>query len=256
MKQYVDQMGRIVNLPLMPQRIISLVPSQTEWLLDLGLSSQVIGITRYCLYPENLVRNKTIVGGTKHLNFEVIRQLQPDLIIGNKEENDKIQINELEQQFPVWMSDITRIEDAYQMMEAIAEITGKKAHAAVLMQEVTEALKKVKNCLKGKRVAYIIWRKPYMAVGKQTYINSLLEWMGAENVFLHQPRYPTFNLLDLKALQPDYIMLSSEPYAFSEKHFDEFREAAGAYSEVCLVDGERMSWYGSRMRYLINPLPL
>src|ERR1700741_3198050 len=108
---FIDQTGRKISIPQIPQRIISLVPSQTELLFDLGLDKEVVGITKFCVHPPEWFQTKTRVGGTKQLKIDLIKQLQPDLIIANKEENVKEQIEELEKHFPVWISDVNNLED-------------------------------------------------------------------------------------------------------------------------------------------------
>ena len=118
---FTDQLGRKLILEKIPQRIISLVPSQTELLFDLGLEEEVVGITKFCIHPDSWFHSKTRIGGTKQFDFEKIKSLQPDLIIGNKEENDKEQIEELMKNFTVWMSDIKTLADACKMICEIGE---------------------------------------------------------------------------------------------------------------------------------------
>ena len=116
MRSVTDQTGRSITIPDSPKRIISIVPSQTELLFDLGLSDEVIGITKFCVHPEEWFRKKTRVGGTKQLNMETIRSLQPDLIVANKEENEQVQVEDIAKEFPVWISDIKTLSDAKRMI--------------------------------------------------------------------------------------------------------------------------------------------
>ena len=125
----VDMTGRRIHLPPIPQRIISLVPSQTELLYDLGLQDRVVGITKFCVHPNIWFRTKTRVGGTKQLHPKIINDLHPDLIIANKEENDKEQIEALSQKYPVWISDIKSLQDALCMIESIGQITATASAA-------------------------------------------------------------------------------------------------------------------------------
>src|SRR5689334_18071707 len=125
MPSFTDQIGRTISLNKTPRRIISLVPSQTELLYDLGLSDEVVGITKFCVHPEEWFRNKPRVGGTKQLNMDIIHHLQPDLVIANKEENVREQVEELASHYPVWVSDINNPDDAYWMMKELGSITGK-----------------------------------------------------------------------------------------------------------------------------------
>ena len=113
MPNFIDQTGQIVFIKDGPQRIISLVPSQTELLADLGLDQEVIGITKFCVHPNHWLKTKTRVGGTKQLDIELIRSLKPDLIIGNKEENVREQVEELRTEFPTWISDVNSPETAF-----------------------------------------------------------------------------------------------------------------------------------------------
>ena len=241
-----DQMGRKVNVPDMPQRIISLVPSQTELLFSLGIEERVVGITKFCIHPEQWRQEKTIVGGTKQVNFDVIESLNPDLIIGNKEENEQEFIEQLSAKYPVWMSDIHNLEDALDMIEMIGELVNKSLESEALVVDVMEQFEALSHLeLQSRRGIYLIWRNPYMAAGQQTFINDMLKRCGYENL-VHEERYPELSIQAIKALQPEVILLSSEPYPFKEKHIKELKSICPA-SEIKLVDGEMFSWYGSRL---------
>lgn len=244
-----DQMARTIALPQPPRRIISLVPSQTEFLADLGLEEEVIGITKFCVYPREWFQTKQRIGGTKTLNLNKIAALQPDLIIGNKEENERSQIEELERHFPVWMSDIVHLEDALDMMRRVGTLVGKSEKAESLVHRIEggfEGLKSQPKMLR--RAAYFIWRKPYMVAARGTFVHEMLERAGFENVFADRLRYPEITPDELVAASPEVILLSSEPYPFAEKHFGAFQEICPA-ARIQLVDGEMFSWYGSRLQY-------
>jgi ABC-type Fe3+-hydroxamate transport system substrate-binding protein len=245
MPVYFDQMMRPVYLPFSPRRIISLVPSQTELLFDLGLDEQIAGITKFCTHPENRVKSKQKVGGTKQLNISLIAELNPDLIIGNKEENERQQIEELMQHFPVWMSDISNLDDAVDMITKIGEITNKEIEAQKMAAQITQQFNNLVIRQSNKRVAYFIWRKPYMVVGKTTFIDDMLKRCGLINAF-DTERYPEITGDELMAVKPDIIFLSSEPYPFKDKHIREFGPLL-PHAKVKLVDGEMFSWYGSRL---------
>jgi len=131
-------MGRKVDAPVHPQRIISLVPSQTELLFDLGLGDRVVGITKFCVHPEVWFRTKPRVGGTKKVDLEKVRKLEPDLIIGNKEENERADIDALAAEFPVWMSDVRHLESALDMIHRIGMITGTVDQAG----EITDPIRR------------------------------------------------------------------------------------------------------------------
>jgi ABC-type Fe3+-hydroxamate transport system substrate-binding protein len=241
---FTDQLGRKVEVPYPPKRIISLVPSQTELLFYLGLSDQVVGITKFCIHPAGWFKSKTKVGGTKNFRFDIIDQLNPDLIIGNKEENYLVGITELEKRYPVWMSDISTLEDALNMMESIGQLTERETEAAKLISEIKTSFVGLtpRHSLK---VLYLIWKSPWMAAGKNTFIDSMLSKIGLENI-LTESRYPTISESQLQQLQPDLVMLSSEPFPFKQQHFQELQSVLPK-AKVILVDGEFFSWYGSRM---------
>ena len=245
---FTDQMQRSTMLEHPPKRIVSLVPSQTELLHYLGLEDEVVGITKFCVHPEAWFRNKTRVGGTKMVKSDVIASLEPDLIIGNKEENERSQIEELEQDYPVWMSDIQTLADALHMIRAVGELVGKKERARELAQQIETDFEQLQAALPASRLraAYFIWRQPYMVVAGDTFIDEMLRIAGFANVFASQSRYPEIQLGQLAELQPDVILLSSEPFPFKEKHFAEFKQICPK-AVIKIVDGELFSWYGSRL---------
>lgn len=249
---FTDQLQRKVILPVWPpQRIVSLVPSQTELLYDLGLGAAVAGITKFCVHPAEWFREKNRVGGTKTLDFKKIDALKPDLIIGNKEENERGQIEQLAEKYPVWMSDIATLDDAYDMMLRVGELTGKQAESRHLVEKIKNAFTAIRlpgNQHRRPSVAYFIWRKPYMVAGSGTFIDAMLHEAGFENVFAQKDRYPEISLEKLAEARPEFILLSSEPYPFAEKHFAAFREVCPE-SKIARVDGELFSWYGSRLLY-------
>ncbi len=242
-RTFVDQMGRNVVVPFPPKRIISLVPSQTELLNYFGLEDEVIGITKFCIYPDDWFRNKQRIGGTKQLKLDEILALKPDLIVGNKEENTKEDIDFLEQHVPVWMSDINTFEEAVEMIDLIGQLTDKQQIAKVLNTGITQEFKQLGNIGKGKSVLYFIWDEPSFLVGKSTFIDSVLTKIGFVNA-CQKERYPA--LSDLEPINPDFIFLSSEPFPFKEEHFLKYQELFPT-SKILLVDGESFSWYGSRM---------
>ncbi len=242
--EYTDQMGRSVVLKNAPQRIVSLVPSQTELLWDLGLGDRIAGITRFCIHPEILFRKAPRIGGTKQLHFDKIRALQPDLIIGNKEENERSQIELLEKEFPVWMSDINTLHEALTMIREVGKLTDTVVKAQQLAEGIAQNFTKLKPG-KPLRVVYLIWKKPWMAAGNDTFIHDMLQRCGFVNV-VNESRYPVLEEAQLRALQPDLVLLSSEPYPFGEKHKDALRSIFPK-ATILLVDGEFFSWYGSRL---------
>lgn len=245
MAVYYDQLKREVSLATTPKRIISVVPSQTELLFYLGLSKEIIGITKFCIRPASAFRKTTKIGGTKQLNIQLIRELKPDLIIANKEENDRIQIEELTTICPVWISDIKNLDEAIEMIINVGKLVARAAEARTLADTIIQRFDTFITKPLTLRVAYLIWRKPYMVAGKQTFIDSLLERCGLTNVF-NESRYPEVSGGELLEKRPDVILLSSEPYPFKQKHIDEFKLLLPD-ARILLVDGELFSWYGSRL---------
>lgn len=237
------QTGRTVHLPATPSRIVSLVPSITELLYSLGLEQQVAGITKFCVHPESWFREKTRVGGTKTVKPDVIRQLQPDLIIANKEENVKEQVEELARHYPVLVTDVNNLQEALAMMEQIGSITGRAEKANELIDQVNTAF----NTLQAPQkipAAYLIWRNPYMTIGGDTFIHDMLTRCGFQNIFSHASRYPSITADQLQ--QARLLLLSSEPYPFKQQHLNELQTFL-PNTKILLVDGEMFSWYGSRL---------
>jgi ABC-type Fe3+-hydroxamate transport system substrate-binding protein len=240
---FIDNLSRSIFLPKSPERIISLVPSQTELLVDLGLEEKIVGVTKFCVHPRHLRKSKTIVGGTKNYRFDVIDSLKPDLIIGNKEENDQEGIEKLADKYPVWMSDIFDLKDALEMIFDLGEITRTKEKAAEVISRIEKSFAQP-IATKGTCV-YLIWENPKMAAGKNTFIDSMLSIAGFENL-VEKIRYPEITDEALINLSPDYLLLSSEPFPFKEKHIKTIQELLPS-SIIKLVDGELFSWYGSRL---------
>lgn len=242
-----DQLNRELHIDQTPVRIISLVPSQTELLVDLGLEDHIIGVTKFCVHPQHLRKNKTIVGGTKEVDYDKIESLNPDIILCNKEENTPEMVKELEKISPVYVSDVISIEDAVEVIAHFGIIFNTRDLSASLIESFQTQLSEFKSIYKERRsVLYFIWRKPWMVAGKYTFINSLLELNNWENL-ANDPnnRYPDIEIEDLSGLNPDLVLLSSEPFPFKEKHLTEVRTHYKGPIE--LVDGEFFSWYGSRL---------
>jgi ABC-type Fe3+-hydroxamate transport system substrate-binding protein len=244
-KIITDQLGDKIKFNFPARRIISLVPSQTELLFDLGLDQEVTGITKFCIHPASWLKAKKIVGGTKNFGFDIIDELKPDLIIGNKEENYEDGIRKLKQQYPVWMSDITTLDDASSMIKSVGDITARAEAAQQILNKIDASFLGLKKH-GTKSVLYLIWKKPWMAAGNNTFIHTLLEKIGLKNCVEERTRYPELSDAEIKALAPDLIFLSSEPFPFREQHISEL-QAVSPSSKVLLVDGEMFSWYGSRL---------
>ncbi|MEM7549196.1 MAG: helical backbone metal receptor [Bacteroidota bacterium] len=241
----IDQLGREVLLEDYPKRIISLVPSQTELLFELGLADQLIGRTKFCIHPSNSVTQIPSIGGTKKVRIDEVRSLKPDLIIVNKEENEKDQIDELSTEFKVWVSDISDFNSALKMIHLVGHITDTERKA----EDMITQIKKIAEMPASKEIptaVYLIWKKPMMTVGGDTFISDMIGKAGFSNVYKSFKRYPEISMDEIKEKQPDYLFLSSEPFPFNSKHIEEFQRNLD-HTKVVLVDGEMFSWYGSRM---------
>ena len=249
MPNYKDQLGNLVQLREKPLRIISIVPSQSEFLWDIGLRDELVGITKFCIHPKEMFNSIDRVGGTKKLDLEKIRALKPDLIIGNKEENEQTQIEELQQEFLVWMSDIYTLEDAFEMMEALGVLLEKQKETKNVIDHLKKSLSSIRSILKPQRVAYFIWNKPYMFAAKNTFIDYVLNYLGLENALRDYERYPELDEMALKRINPEVCFLSSEPFPFKDAHVKELQELL-PNAKILIVDGEVFSWYGTRMRFL------
>jgi ABC-type Fe3+-hydroxamate transport system substrate-binding protein len=255
MPAFTDQTGRTILLNIIPQRIISLVPSQTELLFDLGLNDEVIGITKFCVHPPEWFYTKTRVGGTRKLHMDLIHQLQPDLIIANKEENVKEQVEACAENYPVWVSDVKNQENACRMIEQVGIITGKSKRATEITGQIKKKFAELQTTnlsLRGTkqkpRACYLIWNDPYMTIGGDTFIHSMLEAAGFNNMYADRYRYPEVTIDELRALNCQLLLLSSEPYPFKQKHIEELKSQLPA-TQIMLVDGEMFSWYGSHLQY-------
>jgi len=245
MPLFTDQLNREVKLIKTPRRIISTVPSQTELLFYLGLDEEIVGITKFCIHPANKIKNKPKIGGTKQLNIEQIRELKPDLIIANKEENERAQVEELMAICPVWISNINTLADALDMIRDVGAMVGKRDEGKILADTISAKFTVLNASALNLKVAYLIWRKPYMAAGRGTYIDSMLQLCGFSNAFDIE-RYPEVDNDILINADPDVVMLSSEPYPFKDKHIEELKTIL-PNAKIILVDGEMFSWYGSRL---------
>lgn len=248
-RSFTDHLNRTMTISYPPKRIVSLVPSQTELLFELGLRDEVIGLTRFCVHPADQVQGKVKVGGTRQVDVDAIRSLKPDLIIGNKEENDQAQMELLAQEFPVWISDVHHLEDAQRCITDIGMLVGREPEAAYLNHLIHAGFRDLQTLALQRRIhktaVYLIWRKPFMAAGSDTFIHDILAKNGLRNV-VSDERYPELNLEAIASLNPELVLLSSEPYPFKEQHMEELRMAVPS-ARIMLIDGEMCSWHGSRL---------
>jgi|SRR5688572_4313977 len=246
MATYTDQLGKQVDIVQFPQRIISLVPSQTELLYHLGLDEQVAGITKFCVHPPEWFRSKTRIGGTKTVKLEMISTLNPDLVLANKEENMKDQVEALAKHYPVWTSQVHDLDSALAMIHQIGTITGTEEKAASITTRISAGFNNLKTQNQKLRTAYFIWRNPWMTIGHDTFIHDMLTRCGLENIFGDMKRYPEVTLDMLRNKKCELLLLSSEPYPFKEKHIAELQQELPG-TKILLADGEMFSWYGSRL---------
>ena len=246
-----DQLGRELIIAKKPKRIISLVPSITDFLAYLGLENEIVGITKFCVHPEFIYRSKTRVGGTKQVHYDLINKLEPDLIIANKEENSLDIVSRLEEKYKVYVSDINDTDQALTMMLDISKIVKKEKEGELLVNKIRANFKHIKEKnLSPRSSAYLVWNDPLMACGADTYINSVMKLLGYENVFNNMNRYPVMSIEELQRKSPEVLLLPSEPFPFKEKHKVYYQQLF-PNSEIKLVNGEIFSWYGS---YMLNIL--
>ena len=232
------------------QKIVSLVPRQTELLFDLVLENEIVGLTKFCVHPFHAKQSTTIVGGTKNIKIEKIKALNPDIILCNKEENTKEIVEACSEICTVHVSDIFTMEDAMDLIKYYGDIFNKRVEASAMIQKLEFKRNDFKNYIQNKEVlsvAYFIWRKPWMVAANQTFINHLLELNKFHNIYSNKERYPEVELKKIRLEgDPELVFLSSEPYPFKEEHAFEVGRFTH-HAKTVFVDGEMFSWYGSRL---------
>ena len=241
----IDQIGRAIELNQAPKRIVSLVPSITELLYDLGLESEIVGITRYCILPKEKVKSAHKIGGTKDFDVDLILNLKPDIVFANKEENPKEKVEAIQAHGPVYVSDVQNLEQAIMMIEDIGQLIGRSEQAVMLSKQIQADFavtpEKIYSAI------YLIWNNPVMTVGGDTYISDMMRHAGFENLYADSTRYPIINENDLVEKSPQFLLLSSEPFRFTNSHCAYFRQLL-PNTTILLVDGKIFSWYGSHLR--------
>jgi len=250
-KTYTDQIGNVITLAQTPLRIVSLVPSQTELLFDLGLEASIVGITKFCVHPYHLKSTKTIIGGTKKVNAEKIRLLKPDIIIANKEENTEEIVAQMQDIAPVWLSNIVTVQDSLDMIAEFGKIFSVRTMARQWIDKINYGLEDFNRFMADvpwQRSAYFIWKEPYMAAGNGTFINEMMKLNHFSNIYEgREGRYPEVIVQKMRIQgDPEVVLLSSEPFPFKDEDAFELGRHTH-HAKTVFVDGEMFSWYGSRM---------
>lgn len=241
-----DTLGHVIQLQNF-RRIISLVPSWTEFICDIGSENSLVGRTSYCVEPST-ISHLPSVGGTKNPDINLIDELEPDLIIGNKEENKVIDINNIRvMNIPVFMTSAINVADALDEMGKIEFLLIKSRK---LTRKIEDDMSSIEPFLFS--FLYLVWYDPIMVAGHNTYISKLLEFHGGKNVIdPKQDRYPKIKLADLANIEPDILILPDEPYEFTAKEITELENYMEG-TRIMQIDGKTTSWYGTRMTGLKN----
>jgi iron complex transport system substrate-binding protein len=237
-----DPIGNTLAFFDTPKRIVCLVPSLTETLVDLGLSSLIVGVTKFCIHPEGFRSTTKVIGGTKNPRIDDILALKPDLIIANKEENRKEYIQALQRHVMVYVSDIKNIADTINFVKDMATIFYLDVDGLVdnlRKNDLFHSETLISSC-------YLIWKDPYMTIGHDTFIHYMMEKYGFYNVYRDLIRYPEVTIASIAQKKPSLILLSSEPYPFNDYHKEELK-IHFPDTKIILVDGEMFSWYGTRL---------
>jgi ABC-type Fe3+-hydroxamate transport system substrate-binding protein len=233
-------------------RIVSLCPSTTETLIDLGLARDLVGVTKFCIHPANVVRDIEKVGGTKTPKIEHILALSPDLVLFNEEENRREDYEALAPHVRVASDFPKTVADVPRHIRWLGELVGRAERAETRAAELERALARVQAARARRpaaqfRFAYLIWRKPWMAAGRDTYVDDLLTRAGGENVFDGaEARYPELELSELDGRRTDVVLLADEPFPFDARHVPEVEGAVRPGTQVELISGDDCCWHGVR----------
>jgi ABC-type Fe3+-hydroxamate transport system substrate-binding protein len=255
-----DALGRTLRFEKSPETVVSLIPSITETLFACGLDREIVGVTDYCIYPEAELKGKKRVGGPKSIDVRKITKLRPGLVVANYEENDKAQVEKLiEKGLNVMVTYPRTVDDALTLMLELGWLLGKIVRASDLVEEIRQAVTSMQAPENRKKVLCPVWKDPYMSFGGETFCSNLIDVCGGDNIFAgRRDPYFEFSLDEAQALQPDAILLPSEPYAFGEADAALFRKAFPGAAEkggVHLVAGELVTWFGVRMKKALEVLP-
>ena len=247
-----DDLGDRVELNVPAARIVSLVPSITETLFELGAGGQVAGVTDYCIHPAAAVAQILKVGGTKGFSLDRVVGLEPDLVIANKEENRKPEVEALRRECPVFVTDPRTVEQAMKTVLDLGMLTGRAVEASTMAADCESRLSGVYPATLARpfRTVCFVWRDPWMAVGSDTYVGDLLDTFGFKNIFASEDgRYPQTSLEAVLDRGPEVIMLPDEPFEFGSGDVGEieaFFAERGAPVKIFAMDGTLLTWFGYR----------
>lgn len=256
MATYIDDLHRQLEVKTAPRRIVSLVPSLTETLFAFGLGEHIVGVTNFCVEPQEKVKEKARVGGTKSFSVERVKELEPDLVIANAEENREEDIRQLLRAgLSVFMTFPRTVHGAINMMRRLADVTGAQESARPIIEEAEAALQEARTANQGRRPLRVfcpIWRRPWMTIGQDTYMHDFLLACGGINIFADRhDRYPRIELEEMSRRIPEVIILPSEPYHFNMRHAQEFSKfthvPAVQEQRIYVLDGKHLAWYGPRI---------
>ncbi len=250
-----------LSLASPPQRVVSLVPSITESLFDLGLGELVVGVTDYCIHPDDALTAVPRIGGPKTPDIGRILALKPDLVIANQEENRKVDAEALQAAgLQVWITFPRTVAQSLEMLWDLVALFHSLEQAAGLMtiERALDWAERAATQREPVRVFCPIWRDPWMTIGAETYAHDLLRVCGGQNVFADwqgDSRYPTITLGDVVDRCPEIILLPNEPFRFGEGHRDELASFPGMPARIILVDGTLLTWFGTRLGKALQLLP-
>jgi len=261
----VDASGERVEVPLSPRRVVSLVPSVTETLFALGLGDRLVGVTEWCEHPADRVVSLPKVGGTKNPDQAAIDRLAPDLVLANLEENRAIDVKRMrERGLTVWVDFPRTVDDAVRQIAWLARLGASEAAARRLLDPIERRIELARSTSRARplRGFIAIWRDPWMSVGRDTYAHDLLALVGIENVLAERAeRYPRVTLEEVAALDPEIVLLPSEPYRFTD---DDARAliasgplantSAARAGAIHSIDGTLPFWHGPRIERAIDVL--
>jgi ABC-type Fe3+-hydroxamate transport system substrate-binding protein len=259
-----DASGVVVQLPAAPRRIVSLIPSITEILFALGLGDAVVGCTVYCSQPPEGVATKTRIGGEKNPKLDLIRDLRPDLVVANVEENVKSHVDTLRGWgIPVYVTYPRTVAAGIRLIRELGQLTGTAEQGAEMTAALEARFAETRARQAGRAPARVfcpIWRNPYMTINGDTYMHDMLASCGGANVFGGLPqRYPQVDVADVARERPDVILLPDEPFRFRRAHVADFAAhpeiPAIRDGRVHLIDGKLLSWYGPRIAQALAELP-